>query len=303
MKRVRIRRIRHTFFLTISPKHRKWLVFELRRFLVPIITLAVIVAGLAILSAGNFAWNGWRMTTGFPDRVFCEFASGGTVQQPLNSWSSLAFVIIGLWVARRASIDALPSPNLSPVRRNKGYGLLFGVALIIMGIGSWWFHASLTYVGHFADVAGMYFVGGFLFSYALSRLFKLNCKTFFILYAVVVIPLVYMQWSHPEASRVTFGSLVLSALLIEVIAHRSLTNWFFIGALASLALGFGIWLLDETGVACSPESCWQGHAMWHVLTAVSTMMSYLYYLSEKPRLNKRVSYRRGRFAYRYLLSR
>ena len=40
-----------------------------------------------------------------------------------------------------------------------------------------------------------------------------------------------------------------------------------------------IWMLDREGVACSPQSALQGHAMWHILTAASIFFIYLYYRS------------------------
>ncbi|RMF62635.1 MAG: hypothetical protein D6743_11890 [Calditrichaeota bacterium] len=296
MKRVRFRRIRRGFFLTIFlERHGKWFIWEVRRFLVPLAVFAAILTVLIVLSTENITWNGWKLSTGFPDRTFCEHIRSGPIRQPLNTWSSLIFVPIGLWVVRRAFLDKLPSPRLAPVRQHKRYGLLYGGALIVMGLGSWLFHASLTYVGHFVDVTGMYFLGGFLFTYGFSRKLRQSATAFTIAYALVVVPLVIIQWFRPETSRYVFGALLLGALGMEIVLHKSLSNWLFVGALISVGLGFGIWVLDERKILCSPESCLQGHALWHILTAISTQLSYLYYLSEGPRVNFKLSYRPGRY--------
>ena len=47
-----------------------------------------------------------------------------------------------------------------------------------------------------------------------------------------------------------------------------------------------IWQLSHTeGLLCFPESVFQGHAVWHLLCAVSTAAIYVYYQSEHdPRL-------------------
>ncbi|MFQ5677777.1 MAG: ceramidase domain-containing protein [bacterium] len=295
MRRIALRKIRKGFFFTLK-RPGKWFVFELKRFFVPLAIFIGVIGLLIFVTTKDIPWRDWRLTTGFPERVFCEGIREGTVRQPLNSWSSLIFVAIGLWASRRAFLDKRQSPKLSaPVRRETTYGNLYGLALIIMGVGSWFFHASLTYVGHFVDVAGMYFLGGFLFTYGLSRKLQQSATAFLAVYAAVVLPLVLVQWFRPETSRYTFGLLILSALGIEVIFHKSLRNKLFIGALVSLALGFGIWVLDERKLLCWPNSCLQGHAMWHILTGLSTQFSYMYYRSEAPRINWKIRYRPWRY--------
>lgn len=276
-------------------RHGPWVIWEFRRFFVPLTMLGVIISALIVISTTNLEWRGWALTTGFPDKTFCEAIGDGTVRQPFNAWSSLFFIPIGLWVLRRSMLDELPSPRLSPVWRHKRYGLIYGGALIVMGLGSWFFHASLTYIGHFVDVMGMYFLGGFLFTYGLSRKLRTSASAFTLGYAAVVIPLVLLQWFQPELSRYAFATLILSALGIEVICHNSLRNKLFVLAMISLGFGFVVWMLDEKKLLCWPQSCLQGHAVWHMLTAISTQFSYLYYRSEAPRVNMKVAYRPGRF--------
>lgn len=296
MKRIRFRKIRKGFyFIILLEKHGKWFIWELKRFFVPLAIFIAIVSTLIFISTNNIFWSGWKLSTGFPDKTFCEQIRNGPIRQPFNTWSSVIFIPIGLWVARRSLLDKLPSPRFSPVRSHKRYGLLYGGSLVILGIGSWLFHASLTYLGHFLDVTGMYFIGGFLFTYGLSRKLRQSATAFTLVYALVVLPLVLFQWFRPEVSRYAFAILILAALSIEIILHKSLNNWLFVGAVVSLGLGFGIWILDETKLLCWPESCFQGHAFWHILTAISTQFSYLYYLSEGPRVNFKISYRPGRY--------
>jgi len=60
---------------------------------------------------------------------------------------------------------------------------------------------------------------------------------------------------------------------------RPQTSYFY-AAFASLAVGFGIWILDFMREWCASESALQGHAVWHVLSAASAALVYLYYRSE-----------------------
>jgi hypothetical protein len=57
--------------------------------------------------------------------------------------------------------------------------------------------------------------------------------------------------------------------------------WFWAG-LGIFAVAFAIWNVSRTGGAwCSPESLLQGHALWHLLSAVSVGCFYLYFRAER----------------------
>jgi dihydroceramidase len=47
-----------------------------------------------------------------------------------------------------------------------------------------------------------------------------------------------------------------------------------------LAGAYIIWILDNTRIVCFETSLLQGHALWHLLGAVSVVFLHQYYLSE-----------------------
>ena len=51
-------------------------------------------------------------------------------------------------------------------------------------------------------------------------------------------------------------------------------------SLVSILIAASIWILDITDKLCSPTSIFQGHALWHILGALSIFLGYLYYRSE-----------------------
>nr|MCU0283912.1 ceramidase [Candidatus Nanopelagicales bacterium] len=55
-----------------------------------------------------------------------------------------------------------------------------------------------------------------------------------------------------------------------------------------LAVAYALWVLDERGVLCAPDSPLQGHAAWHTLTAISALMLVLHYAAA-PGMRARVS--------------
>ncbi len=40
---------------------------------------------------------------------------------------------------------------------------------------------------------------------------------------------------------------------------------------------FGFWLLDQYGVLCDPEAWFQGHGLWHLLTAIAAYLLVVHY--------------------------
>ena len=58
-------------------------------------------------------------------------------------------------------------------------------------------------------------------------------------------------------------------------------RWYFMGMIAYMS-AFAIWL---TGVpdheSCNPDTLFQAHGYWHLLTALSTILFFYHYRSEK----------------------
>jgi hypothetical protein len=171
----------------------------------------------------------------------------------------------------------------NPLRRRPANASLYGAALILIGLGSGVYHATLTFAGQFFDVFGMYLVATFLLLYALLRIGAIPTRLIGPLYVLTNVALAVLLWTVPVLRRVAFAALVLAIIGVEVRARRTTTSIqssYFYAAVASLAVGFGIWILDFTRVWCAPSSALQGHAIWHVLSAASAALVYLYYRSE-----------------------
>jgi hypothetical protein len=87
---------------------------------------------------------------------------------------------------------------------------------------------------------------------------------------------------RPEWRRTAFLVLILLSIATELLAwlrgSRGRLGW-YLAALASLAVAFVIWNLDNLGIWCQPESLLQGHAFWHVLGAAAGLGIYRYYAS------------------------
>jgi hypothetical protein len=242
-----------------------------------------VAAGLFALGPIDGAWPDWRPATCLPDACFCENIRTGFVRQPINTWSNLSFVFVGLLILSAASADR-SSARSNPITSHQSYTSVYGFAVIAIGFGSMVYHASLTFIGQWLDVMSMYLLGTFMVVYNVSRLRPIDDARFTIAYLLLNIALDVLLIVWPDARRYLFGALIGVALIIEAIICRTRqpiiqTRWLF-AALATYIIAQIIWTLDLNRVMCEPNGWLQGHAIWHVLTAASAGLLYLYYRSE-----------------------
>ena len=211
---------------------------------------------------------------------FCENPRlGMAMLQPANSWSSFGYVLVGLFLIFEARGRAMATAF--PV----GAAITFGVGAITVGIGSVLLHATLTLWGQFADVLGMYLLGGFQLVYALAKVMNLKRGTAVALYVAVCAALVAVLIVEPEVRRWLFFVLLITALIIEIAFARPkrdgvILRFLLLGILAK-AVAFTFWTLDQKLILCAPNSLMQGHAIWHLLGAVALFMTSRYYRSER----------------------
>lgn len=234
-------------------------------------TVGVTLALGAWLYAVEPAWEAWRPASCWPAGCFCEAIRAGAVRQPANTWSSLAFVVAALGLlsgagAARRSATAPAAP---------GAEVAFALTLALVGLGSAFFHASLTFAGQFVDVFGMYLAVTLIALVELARARGLPPRRLLPALAGLNAALALALLLLPAARRFLFGGLVLAVLAagrtrpsraLGEAPPRRLASWQR-AALVLLAAGALSWALDITHAACAPRSWIQGHALWHLLTA------------------------------------
>lgn len=221
-----------------------------------------------------------------PTACFCEAVRASPVAQPVNTVSSLAFlaaaaVVIG---ARRRAVRGNSRENV--MLTDPVYTLLYSVSLAAIGVGSAFYHASLTFAGQTADVAGMYLLATFLLLYNAGRLRRMSPRRAAALYVGLNGALITLLIAAPAFRRYAFGTMIVCAIALELRVRAAGTGRanarLFAAALVAIAVGFAFWILDITHVICRPTSMFQGHGVWHISGAISAVLVYLYYVSEEP---------------------
>jgi hypothetical protein len=245
------------------------------------LTLASMAAIWLLLTALGPDWTLYAPATCTATRCFCELPRPGSlILQPANSWSSYGHVFVGfLMIVLALSRDWRSGFHA-------GAAAWFGLTIIFIGLGSVMLHATLTLWGQFFDVMGMYLTSGFMLVSALTRWCNMAARHTILLYIVIVAGLLAVLYLVPEVRRSLFAVVLIAAIAVELTLARprrpEVQLPYYLAGIATKAVAFAIWNLDQHGMVCAPTSMLQGHAVWHLLGATSLWLTFLYNRSEKP---------------------
>ena len=191
----------------------------------------------------------------------CEDLGRGFLAQPVNALSSLAFSVLGVVVL--VSVSKWHG-------RERANRVVFGTLMVGTGIGSFLFHGPQGSVSHFLhDVTfilallsvAVINLGGVVAWSTRKALALLGAMGIAVTGALVL-------W--PSSTNVIAGLAVLALVVADVALHRSTiarTRW-WIASLVTMAFAVLFFALGRTGgPICDSDSLFQGHALWHVLSA------------------------------------
>jgi hypothetical protein len=249
------------------------------------LTLVSMICIILLLRALGPDWAVYSPATCTATRCFCEWPRAGSlIVQPANSWSSYGYAFAGFLM-----ICLARGANWRSGFHRSGFhhvaAIVFGLTAIFVGLGSVLLHATLTLWGQFFDVTGMYFTSGFMLVSALACWRGLSGRNAVTLYAALVAALLVVLYTQPEARRWLFAVVLIAAIAFELMLARprrpGIKVGYYAAGIVTKAAAFTIWNLDQHGVVCAPQSLLQGHAVWHLLGAVSLWFTFLYYRSEQ----------------------
>jgi len=287
-------------------KYLRTLVFldrhNLRSYLLPLIIFFVVSISLVVayelLRFVNL-WAGMPYA-GNNALEFCEINRFcEAVVQPANTWSNLGFLFVGLFCLFVGINDVKTRspeiPNL--VVRYPVFSILIGASCIYLFLGSFLYHASLTHTFQMLDITGMYAVALSFLAYMVFRFvptryakrkskFKSNHRL--IVPVVMLFNLLFLGGMWEINVNILFPAVILLILILRIyydkrnnlkkqLPYQRFAHLSFITGVVA----FVCWILDRQDVWCNPESLLQGHAVWHVLCALSILLLYLSFRVEK----------------------
>ena len=240
---------------------------------------------------GHF-WHGMEISKSALTVEYCEFNNTTKFfHQSMNTYSNLAYFFFGVLVLQIAQYDAnnQEKNNQNRLETFPQLSALMGFCFIYLSFGSAFFHASLTYLGQRVDMNGTYSISivlvGIAFYHLLHRInFNLTTKRIWVIGLLVII-VAFIPISLLISSSKLLPIMILLLLLsiaIHYIQFRKEKS--FILAILGFVLMFiavKIRTLDVQKINCDPHSFYQGHAIWHLLTAMSSFCSYSFFRFSK----------------------
>lgn len=212
-------------------------------------------------------WSDWA-----PGTVqFCEERLCAVIAEPSNTWSSLGYVAIGVWLLA------------THARRSRDLRLWgVGVSEILIGVGSFAFHGTGSFAGEFLDQVGMFLLSCLILAYAAGRILRWTPGATAALYAGLTVASALALLVVRPIGIPLFALQLNLGLLLELTRGREwttpATRRILYSGLGVFVVSFAIWVLDFTGVVCDPSNhLVTGHAVWHVLNAIVIARLYRYY--------------------------
>lgn len=274
----------YIYFLLYQNNYKK---MQQRAIIFKIPLVAAITSFVVFFVALYFGWFGAPTGAG---TSFCESGYSGLIKQPVNTWSNLGFIVVGLYIG---FIESRRPRNYCNNLFSKGlfFSSFYATLAVLLGPGSMALHATTTRIGGFFDMLAMFMIASFLVSYASKRLFGLLPIGFFAVFTVLMAICIYFEFQTfkvpfvGHAGSFVFGVLLILASIIELfqifIRKVNIKVGWGIAAILTMVLAFYIWNISLTGKPfCDPSSLVQGHGIWHLLNATSIFFLYKYYISE-----------------------
>lgn len=236
-----------------------------------------------------------------PNTCYCEafnlrqaMSHTGGVRQPVNTWFNLYSILTSLLVAVVVYVDRKAGANGNPIRSDSLLPDLYIFAVLFLGLGSMWFHASIKAWGGITDQLSMFIYAAFLIFYSIRRLW--NAEWFFWVFypiTVLVFTLIAAFWTWRFASLILILIMVAAYLVFEFIMWgrtgkwmqgKLLTGTLWVGAVVSILTATVFWAVSQTpgkGL-CDPNSAFQPHGLlWHPLAGVMAVLLYFYWREDE----------------------
>jgi hypothetical protein len=209
---------------------------------------------------------------------FCESNLCSYVAAPANTWSNIAYVIVGIYLI------------LISLREKSFLLKLIGPVAVLCGLTSGIYHATFSYFWQTFDNSSMFIFISLLLVFNLYRLKikHVTARLLVILFILINFTSIIAFFYQKILFGINVGVTVFAIELVAVLTTEGLLytkakvkyklNNLLV-AFALLLVGWGIWWLDYLRIWCDSKTFHliNGHALWHVLTGLSFIFVYKFY--------------------------
>lgn len=205
-----------------------------------------------------------------PTIRYCEPILAGWIAEPANAISSLLISLAGVYIL---------------AKKRHAYSKKLGIIAIILGLASFFYYASYTFLGQLSDLGSMYLLASLLIVAGLRNHKLSKNQNLAILVFGAGIPLALTATIRTIGSFnigiPLFAILLITAVYWEFKASRedNLNLKYFRRTFAAFAAGYLFWLLDYKNIWCDPAGSHyiNGHAIWHLFNAIALLSLDRYY--------------------------
>lgn len=269
---------------------------------------SVILIGAILFLAYVTGWPATPDSCVAAGNCFCEYfdpldVENGVkgIRQPVNTWSNLYALITAAIVAFVLSRDRASGATGAVIRSDSPIADGYVFAVLFLGLGSMWFHASMSKYVSWMDGFSMFVFAGYLVFYTLDRLLRnapqlARTLVFWIGWPVVAIVMTIIAASGVDSAiliAILVGTYILLELITGLIASGNfLDGWigfrdtramvYWLCGLGAFGIAFLFWKLSQTGEPlCFPNSWFQPHGLiWHTFSGIMAVLIYFYWRRE-----------------------
>lgn len=192
----------------------------------------------------------------------CETITNTVLAQPVNAYSSLAFSVVGIGIIVWAQ-------SVRGIERE--LRIVFGTILILTGIGSYLFHGPQPPVSQFLhDITFLAALLLILVAHLATGL-SWSRQALWGAFAAAILVVSVTLFVYPQATNTFMVVGVAGVVLAHLVMRRAgpASRRLLLSAILAMALSVTFFVLGRAGgPICDPDSAFQGHAMWHILSAV-----------------------------------
>jgi hypothetical protein len=207
-----------------------------------------------------------------PNVNWCETNLSGYITEPANTWSNIFYIILAYILYRQTK--NIEDKNLKKIVP----------AIFIVGISSGIYHASFNFFTQLFDFVGMFLMTNFFVGLNLIRYKKLSYKGFNKFYLIsnivfTALAVIFYLTKFPLQTLILVQAFFLIFSEVKLKATSTEANYKpFALAVGFIVVAITFSLLDVTRTMCSPDNHYfQGHATWHLFSAVALYFAFTFY--------------------------
>jgi hypothetical protein len=193
----------------------------------------------------------------------CERIGSGLLAQPVNAVSSMVFAVFGVIIL--FSVRAKSGVE----RTNR---LLFGSLMVATGMGSVLFHGPQGAASHFLHDATFLVTVIALTTMNLAGRFGWTQQRSWATIGIATASVAMLLLLWPSSTNIVAGVAVAALVGVDILLHSSglIRSRWWISSVIAMGLAIAFFVVGRTGgPLCNSSSLFQGHAMWHILSATA----------------------------------